>query len=353
MVWVAVDRVGTGLLQFVNNLVLARLLMPEDFGCIGMLAIFMAVSQVFIDAGFGSALIQDQNVTQEDYSNIKYKRDKTYNLKKIAPVSMIIDPKLQAQLREKYNPDGSLLRSHQLRMLEVLKYVDSICRENNINYWLSSGTCLGAVRHGGFIPWDDDADIEMLREDYLKLEKILEKETQYDFQTWRTDPYYMQPFVRLRDKKSKINEYGLDVNYKYRGVYIDIFLLERVPSLIGKIYGGVKYRLLMMGSSKSRLKKIIFRILKNIFYLSIFISRPLLKPFTNPNILRHTYGSGFAKKVRIKEQLLPLKDIMFENHMFKVPYNTDLYLTNLYGNYRELPDLSLISKHTTDVELYS
>lgn len=71
-IWVAVDRVGTILLQFVTNLVLTRLLMPEDFGCIGMLAIFMAVSQVFIDAGFGSALIQDQNVTQEDYSTIFY-----------------------------------------------------------------------------------------------------------------------------------------------------------------------------------------------------------------------------------------------------------------------------------------
>lgn len=70
--WVAVDRVGSVLLQFVTNLVLARLLMPEDFGCIGMLAIFIAVSQVFIDAGFGSALIQDQNVTQEDYSTIFY-----------------------------------------------------------------------------------------------------------------------------------------------------------------------------------------------------------------------------------------------------------------------------------------
>lgn len=269
---------------------------------------------------------------------------------------MIIDPKLQAQLREKYNPDGSLLRRHQLRMLEILKYVDGICRENNINYWLSSGTCLGAVRHGGFIPWDDDADIEMLREDYLKLEKILQKETEYDFQTWRTDPYYMHPFAKLRDKKSKINEYeyGLDVNYKYRGVYIDIFLLERVPSLIGKIYGSVKVKYcIFMGSSKSRLKKINFRILKNIFYLSIFISRPLLKPFTNPNILRHTYGSGFADKARIKNQLMPLKDIMFEGQMFKVPYNTDLYLTNLYGNYRELPDLSLITKHTADVELYS
>lgn len=267
--------------------------------------------------------------------------------------NMMIDPKLQAQLRETYNPDGSLLRRHQLRMLEILKYVDSICRENNINYWLSSGTCLGAVRHGGFIPWDDDADIEMLREDYLKLKKILEKETQYDFQTWRTDPYYMHPFAKLRDKKSKINEHGLDVNYKYRGVYIDIFILERVPLLIGKIYGcRVKYHLLIMGSSKSKLKKIFFRILKNTYFLSIFIMRPLLKPFTNPNILRHTYGSGWVDKVQIKDLLMPLKEIMFENHMFKVPYNTDLYLTNLYGNYCELPDLSKIITHTTSVELY-
>lgn len=85
----------------------------------------------------------------------------------------MIDPKLQSELRAKYNPDGSNLRKMQLRMLEMLKYIDSICRENDIKYWLSSGTCLGAVRHGGFIPWDDDADIEMLASDYRKLEKIL------------------------------------------------------------------------------------------------------------------------------------------------------------------------------------
>ena len=264
----------------------------------------------------------------------------------------MIAPQLQSELRKKFNPNGSLLRSHQLRMLEILKYVDGICRENNINYWLSSGTCLGAVRHGGFIPWDDDVDIEMPREDYLKLEKIMENETQYDFQTWRTDPYYMAPYAKLRDKKSKIKEHGQDENYKYRGVYIDIFPLERVPLLIGKIYGGVMFRLLMVGSSKSRLKKIFFRILKNIFYLSIFILRPLFKLFSNPNILRYTYGSGFANKARIKDQLMPLKEIMFEGHMFRVPYNTDLYLTNLYGNYRELPDLSAIDKHMTSIELY-
>lgn len=264
----------------------------------------------------------------------------------------MIDSKLQEELREKYNPDGSLLRRHQLRMLEILKYVDGICRENNINYWLSSGTCLGAVRHGGFIPWDDDADIEMLREDYVKLEKILKKGTKYDFQTWRTDPYYIAPYAKLRDKNSRIREWGQDENYRYHGVYIDIFILERVPFLIGKIYGYALSILLKISRSKLKLKKIIIRMLKSIFYPSIFILRPILRPFTNPNILRHTYGSGFANKVRIKNQLMPLKDIMFEGHMFKVPYNTDLYLTNLYGNYREIIDLSTLETHTTSVEIY-
>jgi O-antigen/teichoic acid export membrane protein len=70
--WVTIDRLGTMSLQFVANLMLARLLTPEDFGCIGMLAIFITVSNVFIDAGFGSALIQNKNVTQQDYSTIFY-----------------------------------------------------------------------------------------------------------------------------------------------------------------------------------------------------------------------------------------------------------------------------------------
>ena len=68
---------------------------------------------------------------------------------------MITDT-LQNELRERYNPDGSILRKQQLRMLEMLQYIDFVCKKHNIRYWLCSGTLLGAVRHGGFIPWDDD-----------------------------------------------------------------------------------------------------------------------------------------------------------------------------------------------------
>ena len=74
----------------------------------------------------------------------------------------MIDKKLQQDLRERFSPEGSMLRKQQLRMLEILLYIDKVCKEHGIRYWLSSGTLLGAVRHGGFIPWDDDLDVEMM-----------------------------------------------------------------------------------------------------------------------------------------------------------------------------------------------
>jgi lipopolysaccharide cholinephosphotransferase len=71
----------------------------------------------------------------------------------------------QESLRQRYNPDGSLLRRQQMRMLDILLEVDRICKKNDIPYWLSSGTLIGAMRHDCFIPWDDDLDIEMMRKD--------------------------------------------------------------------------------------------------------------------------------------------------------------------------------------------
>ena len=76
----------------------------------------------------------------------------------------------------RYNPEGSILRRAQLRELEILIEVDKICRKHNIEYFLDWGTLLGAVRHGGFIPWDDDIDISVRRKDYSRLCKVLKEE---------------------------------------------------------------------------------------------------------------------------------------------------------------------------------
>lgn len=149
----------------------------------------------------------------------------------------MIDPKLQTELREKFNPDGSNLRNAQLRMLNILKYVDYVCKQNDIPYWLSSGTCLGAVRHGGFIPWDDDVDIEMLEEDYDRLITILEnqKSDEFALQTHKLDKNFHYDFAKVRDKNSLIEEVSeIDKQYKYRGYFIDIFPL--IPSGSKKLH---------------------------------------------------------------------------------------------------------------------
>ena len=77
----------------------------------------------------------------------------------------------QEELHKKYNPDGSDLRRMQMRMLDMLKEVDRICKKYDIPYWLSGGTLLGSVRHGGFIPWDDDLDIELMEDDFQRFER--------------------------------------------------------------------------------------------------------------------------------------------------------------------------------------
>ena len=83
-----------------------------------------------------------------------------------------MEKEIEDELHLKYNPDGSDLRRIQLRVLEILKIIDSICKKHDILYWLEGGALLGAVRHGGFIPWDDDIDIQILRKDRKKLKKI-------------------------------------------------------------------------------------------------------------------------------------------------------------------------------------
>lgn len=123
----------------------------------------------------------------------------------------MIDEKLQKELREQYNSDGSILRKAQLRMLDMLSFIDKVCEEHNLTYWMSGGTFLGAVRHGGFIPWDNDTDVCMPREDLLKLEKILKgkeyRDSQFQLQCASSDSGFFEHWDVLRDTKS---EYLID-----------------------------------------------------------------------------------------------------------------------------------------------
>ena len=142
-----------------------------------------------------------------------------------------------------FNAEGTDLRKQQLVMLDMLVYFDSVCKENNITYWLSSGNLLGAVRHNGFIPWDDDVDVMMMRKDYIKLEKILAKDLRYNFQTYKNDFFYTIPYAKLRDKKSEVSEHGRDKDYKYKGIFIDVFYLEYTNRFIAKLYVDLRWKI--------------------------------------------------------------------------------------------------------------
>lgn len=124
----------------------------------------------------------------------------------------------QEALRRRFNPEGSLIRRQQDRMTEMLKVLDGICQKHQIKYWICAGTLLGQVRHGGYIPQDDDLDVEMLREDYLRLMEILPAELpdHLALQTPDTDENYFFGYAKLRDLKSHVTEVNrYDRIFKY------------------------------------------------------------------------------------------------------------------------------------------
>lgn len=265
----------------------------------------------------------------------------------------MIDCRMQAQLRAKYNPEGSQLRLHQLRLLEMLKYFDELCKKNDIRYWLSSGNCLGLVRHGGFIPWDDDIDVEMLREDYLKLEKVFEETDRYALQTWKNDKYYLNPFAKMRDKHSYMEEHGHDELYKYRGVFIDVFQIEKAPRYFCKAYEIIRWVYLNpLRISNNKWKKRLFIILKFVYFGSISLCRLLFGWYPN-NKYRHSYGEGWIDKIRDVNEIFPLHRASFDGVEVYVPNNISVYLEKIYGDFMKLPPEDKIQKpHVSKIEMW-
>ena len=126
------------------------------------------------------------------------------------------------------------LRACQLKQLGILEEIDRICRKHQIPYWLDGGSLLGAVRHGGFIPWDDDIDLAMRLEDLQRFIRIAPSELRDGLflQTPETDPSSKEPIIKIRDLNSLYLESGDNMRGDYqKGLFVDIFPFIDYPSV--------------------------------------------------------------------------------------------------------------------------
>lgn len=252
-------------------------------------------------------------------------------------------------LRAKYNPDGSLLRRDQLELIKMLDVVAQICEQHDIKWWLSSGTLLGAARHQGFIPWDDDLDIVLMRKDYKRLEKILLSldSDEFVFHSIKSDVDYVNVFGKFRKREGRINTHNRRYNYyKWAGIGFDIFAIEKTSYFAARA-AQVIYTNLQHVTSYIRwgwLRKPLIRLVQ---LLCLGIINPILRLIgkINPKGEYHyELGTGWAKHVFFIKDTLPLTTTLFEGKIYPVPQNMDAYLSNVYGAWQSLPSEESIKR---------
>ena len=231
-----------------------------------------------------------------------------------------------SDLKKEYNPDGGIKRRIQLRLLDMLIYFDKVCKEIGVDYRLDSGLVLGAIRHGGFVPWDDDVDVAIdNHNDYKRLCKYLKKHPhpQYVLQDDTTDKCHIKYWSTLRDLKSEYihleeTEDKLDRMLNYRGLQIDIFPCDK--RIIKPLY--IKYAELNRKESWALSEKKYLK-MKTIHYVRKNICNPILRFVSllggNSQYIMYSYGLPFKYRYIPKDVLLPHRPILFEGIEFPAP----------------------------------
>ena len=263
----------------------------------------------------------------------------------------------QESLRQEYNPDGSVLRKAQLRLLDMAIYLQETAKKIDVPCRLDGGNVLGAMRHGGFIPWDDDIDMVVDYKDFKRLCDYLKAHPhpQFVLQDNDTDPGFYKEWACLRDLKSENrshdNQQSADRRMheaqKFRGLHVDIFpdegnMIPWLQRLAAKLSVNVNTKL---AGRYPLLAQMSYKIL-HVIVFPVF--RLVGKLFGNPNLYMHSYGAWFYEQ-NPRRCMIPHKDIIFEGHTFEGPADADELCRIAYGNYMDLPPRDKRDRHKIDV----
>lgn len=256
-------------------------------------------------------------------------------------------------------------------LLRILRTIDDICSTNHIEYWMDGGTLLGAVRHKGFIPWDDDVDLVMPREDFEKFIAIARTQLPEDMELLTADSSpplesYAVP-CKIADKFSEVVENGLHTPYRYKQrLSVDIIPIDNYdpPGLRRATQLCMKWIFRSLSKindsrykSTNHLYQFMCRALDS-FQPILSAEYPvktfycILQRFTisrnkerkNCNFIGYGHGSHWTRIFRTRD-IYPLQRIEFEGHMFPAPGNTDAILKIFYDNYMTLPSLKNRTPH--------
>jgi lipopolysaccharide cholinephosphotransferase len=250
--------------------------------------------------------------------------------------------------------EPTTLRRLQLVELEILDEFVRLCDKNNLTYFFDGGTLLGAVRHKGFIPWDDDIDVGMSRADYDKLAEICKHEQPegYFFQEGRTYKKYWHVYGKFRKNNTQKLEINPPPFYpdEHRGINIDVFPFDVVSqsNSIRKIqsFFVTKIRFLLFekrgytssGSFFHTIIKRFFALLLPFSFLHNLVRCVMkFKIGTCKNISCWGGVYGYQKETYPIETIFPLSKLEFEGKQYCVPGNWDAYLTQCYGDYMTPP----------------
>lgn len=251
--------------------------------------------------------------------------------------------------------EKELLKKLQKKEQSILDEVVKICESNNLNYYLVGGTLLGAIRHKGFIPWDDDIDIGMPRSDYEKFKKICRHELPNELflQDGKTDKNYYLPFMKVR-KNNTIFEEDYTINIEmHKGIYIDIFPLDNAKKQISvlqkiqymiykKVYAMIWYKVVISSKLEKSFKEMI--ILGGLKLITIEFLKGLQNYIMALNknkksLFYVNMGSqyGIKKQTMPKDKYFPPSKVEFEGKLYNAPKDYDYVLSKIFGDYMKLP----------------